>query len=456
MATLHKKDANHHYVFVKGAPEKILEMCSQVEDKDKRINFTKEKKEQFLKRFEQLSKQGLRLLSFAYKEVSGQVKELIEFKDWGEDLIFVGLVCLKDPLRQEAIEAVKICKKAGLKPIMITGDHKYTARAIALELGIPAEPENIMTGEELLKIEDKDLIHRIKEISVYARVTPQDKLRIIDAWQARKEVVAMTGDGINDAPALKAADIGVALGSGTDVTKETAELIILDDNFSTIVKAIEQGRVIYDNIRKVMTYLLSDSGNEIIIITGGIIFGLPLPLIAAQILWINIIVDGLPGLALTAEPEEKAVMTEKPQRIEKGFLDRRTKLLIGLISCLSGLITFGVFYFFWQKTGDVVLSRTVAFTTLSINSLIYIFSIRSLRYSIWQKNPFSNLLLIGAVIIGFGLQLLAVYLPALQNVLRTQALSWEQWKIILLVPCFVIIMVEIIKHFFIRKSLEAK
>ncbi|MFH1597501.1 MAG: HAD-IC family P-type ATPase [Patescibacteria group bacterium] len=456
MVTLNKKDSQKNYVFMKGAPEKVLAMCSRIDDDGKVIKLTEEKRQQFLKRFEQLSSQGLRLLSFAYKEVSAGIHQFVDFQEWGEKLIFVGFVSIKDPLRPETKQAIKICRKAGLKPIMITGDHKLTAKAIASELGIPAGIHNIMTGEEIMEISDKDLVARVKDITVYARVSPEDKLRIIDAWQARGEVVAMTGDGINDAPALKAADIGVALGSGTDVTKETAELIILDDNFSTIVKAIEQGRVIYDNIKKVILYLLSDSFTEIIIIVGGIILGFPLPLLAAQILWVNIVDDGLPNLALTAEPEEPEIMIESPQRVEKGFLDKEMKVLIGLISFITGIIILGIFYYFWQKTGDIVLARTAAFTALGIDSLLYVFSTRSVRHPIWHKNPFSNKLLVGAVFIGIFLQLAAIYTPFLQKVLRTTSLSWQQWQIIIPLTLVVIFFIELTKYIFIHKRIKVK
>lgn len=456
MVTLHKRNANRNYVFMKGAPEKVLAMSNRIDDDGKIINLSEEKHRQFLKRFEQLSSQGLRLLSFAYKEVSDGVHQFVDFKDWGEKLIFVGFVSIKDPLRPGTIEAIKICKKAGLRPVMITGDHKLTAKAIAIELGIPAAAQNIMTGEEIMKISDKELTEKVKDISVYARVSPEDKLRIVDAWQARGEIVAMTGDGVNDAPALKAADIGVALGSGTDVTKETAELIILDDNFSTIVSAIEQGRVIYDNIKKVILYLLSDSFTEIIIIVGGIILGFPLPLLAAQILWVNIVDDGLPNLALTVEPEEPEIMTESPQRVEQGFLDKEMKVLIGLISFVTGIIILGIFYYFWQKTGDIVIARTAAFTALGLDSLLYVFSTRSVRHPIWHKNPFSNKYLVGAVLIGILLQLAAIYTPFLQKVLRTTALNWEQWQVIIPATLIVIFFIELTKYFFIHKKVKVK
>jgi len=456
MVTLNKKSTSQNYVFLKGAPERVLNMCTQLADQNKTIKFTAEKKNQLLKRFEKLSSQGLRLLAFAYKEVPAKMTNFVDFKDWGEKLTFVGFVSIKDPLRPEAIEAIKICRKAGLKPVMITGDHKLTAKAIAKELGIPAKAENVLTGEEMMDMDDDQLMEKVKDISVYARVSPKDKLRIIDAWQARGEVVAMTGDGVNDAPALKSADIGVALGSGTDVTKETAELIILDDNFKTIVSAIEQGRVIYDNIKKVILYLLSDSFTEIIIIVGGIILGFPLPLLAAQILWVNIVDDGLPNLALTAEPEEKAVMVEPPNKIDKGFLDKEMKVLIVIISIVTGFITLGIFYYIWKKTGNIDLARTAAFTNLGIDSLFYVFSTRSVRYPIWRKNPFSNPWLLGAVVVGFTLQVLAVYTPFLQKFLRTTNLGWDQWKYIVMATVFVIIVIEVAKEIFIHQVHKRK
>jgi len=441
---------------MKGAPERVLDMSARVDVDGKVENITPARRQKLKKRFEYLSNKGLRIIALAHKPVQNDLTTLKETPGLYEDFVFVGLMGIKDPLRKEAKETIALCKSAGINIVMITGDHKLTAQAVAHELGLPAKSENIIEGEELSNLNITQLQKRVKKISVYARVTPKDKLRIVDAWQANGEVVAMTGDGVNDAPALRSADIGIAVGSGTDIAKETASLIILDDNFKTIVSAIRQGRVIFDNIRKMVLYLLSDSFSEVIIISLALLFGFPLPLLAAQILWINLVTDGFPNIALTVEPEEKAVMSEPPIKRSAPIVNIEMKVIIGVISVVTGLVTLALFYYYWKSTGDVTLARTIAFVSVGIDSLIYVFSCRSLRKPIWKKNPFANPYLVLAVIAGAALQLGAIYVPVMQRVLKTVPLTLEHWWAIGGAVLLVIMLIEIIKYIFIKSTNEKK
>ncbi|MDD5567169.1 MAG: HAD-IC family P-type ATPase [Patescibacteria group bacterium] len=452
MMTLHRDTKVHNIVYLKGAPEKILEMSSLIDIEGKLHHFLPHQRERIRRRYEHLSNKGLRIIALAFKFVPLEMKKLQESPALYENFAFVGLMGIKDPLRQEAKETIALCQRAGISTVMITGDHRLTAQAIAQELGLPARAENILDGDGLGKMNNTELQKRVRNISVYARVTPRDKLRIVDAWQAAGEVVAMTGDGVNDAPALRAADIGVAVGSGTDIAKETANLVILDNNFKTIVAAVKQGRVIFENIRKIVLYLMSDSFSEVIIIAGALFLGIPLPLLAAQILWINLVGDGLPNMALTVEPEEKHIMDERPIRRQASILDTEMKTLIGTISAVTGIVTLGLFYYFWKTTDDLNLARTMAFTSVGIDSLIYVFSCRSLRVSIFKQNPFSNPWLIIAVLGGMLLQFAAVYLGPIQKVLQTVPLTLEHWLIIGAAVVFVVLFIELLKYLFLQQK----
>jgi Ca2+-transporting ATPase len=449
MMTRHSYDHKHDIIFLKGAPEKVFEFSNFYFDKNKDQKFNAKAKDEFSKILQDLSKEGLRVLAGGYKIIPRNSKfldiEQIELKDF----TLVGLWALADPLRKETKETLDAALQAGIKTIIITGDNKFTAAKIASELGLQVEPKNILGGDDLALLSDEDLAEKISDIQVYARVTSADKLRIIKAWQKRGEVVSMTGDGVNDAPALKAADIGVAVASGSDVAKEVADLILLDNNFKTIVTAIKQGRVIFDNVRKVILYLLSDSFLQVTLILLAVLFGWPLPIATVQILWINLVTDGLPSLALTAEPEDKDVMNRPILKDKKSLLDFEGKFLIATISLVASVGALGVFWWFLQKTGDEDLARTVVFTAVGLSTLLYVFSIRSLKTSLFLSNPFKNKYLNGAVLVGLVLQLGAIYWPFLNKALHTQALTWSEWKVILLFLVAVISLIEIIKTIFI-------
>ncbi len=446
MATLHR-EAQGRMLYVKGAPEIVTGMCSQVKIEGKAVDFDDDKRKKFEEKFIELSKQGLRIIALAYKHTEGTTE--IQQTDL-QDLVFVGYVGIKDPLRKEAKATVAKCKAAGIATVMITGDHKLTAQAIAKELGMKFGEENIMEGKELDTISEHELNKRVKDIAVYARVTPEHKLRIVHAWQANEMVVAMTGDGINDSPAIKAADIGIALGSGTDVAKETADMVILDDNFDSIVSAVEEGRGIFDNIKKTVLYLMSDSFSEVLLVLGAIMLGLPVPITAAQILWINLVDDSFPSLAMTQEPKEPESMKEPPRGKKAEILDKEMKIIILIISSITGLMNLGRFYYVYSTTGDVDLARTIVFLSLGIDSLLYMFSVRSMRKMIWQKSIMSNPWLIFAFIGGVIFQIIPIYVPFLQPFINTVPLNFNHWMLALLPSVVVIVSIEATKYLFLH------
>ncbi|MCB9802748.1 HAD-IC family P-type ATPase [Candidatus Nomurabacteria bacterium] len=448
MVTRHSYDHQHDIIFFKGAPEKVFQFSDFYLNQNKVVKLNKAKRDHFLKVWQDLSSEGLRVLAGAYKLIPRKEKDIKICQTNPHDLIFVGLWGLSDPLRQDTKETIEIALKAGIKTIIITGDNKFTASKIAEDLGLKIEQKNILGGEDLLKMSDLELEKKIDEVQVYARVTPADKLRIVKAWQKKGEIVSMTGDGVNDAPALKAADIGVAVSSGSDVAKEVADLVLLDNNFKTIVTAIRQGRVIFDNVRKVILYLLSDSFSEIIIIFLAMLLGWPLPIATAQILWINLVSDGLPNLALTMEPEDEEAMNAKSKLNKKTLLDFEGKFLIFIISLITALSSLWIFWWFWRH-GDEDLARTVVFTALGLDTLFYVFSIRSLKHSIFTSHPFQNQYLNLAVVFGLFLQLAAIYLPFLNQALHTVPLTWSEWRVILVFLVGVILAIEIIKTIFI-------
>jgi P-type Ca2+ transporter type 2C len=451
MATLNKGANQNNIIYLKGAPEKVLNFCSQIEINGEAKKLTKELKKQVLDNFDELTSKGLRVLAAGYKPVKKTQKELAETDI--NDFIFLGVFALKDPLRKDAKRTIALCKSAGIKPVIITGDHRLTVKAIAEEIGLDVKAENILEGKDMDKISDEELREIVKDINVYARVSPKHKLRIVNAWQSHGHVVAMLGDGVNDAPALKASDIGVAVGSGTDVAKETADIVLLDDNFKIIVSAVKQGRVIFDNIRKVIVYLLSDSFTELILIAGSLIARLPMPITALQILYINIVDDGFPNVALTFEPAEKGVMKQKPRKKDEPILNSEMKFLIFIIGIVTDLILFALFIYLLKIDYAIDHIRTIMFTALAFDSLLYVFSAKSLRQNIWHMKLFDNKILLLAVAVGAGLQLFALYTPFMREAFDLVLLSSSEWLIIGGLAFVKISAIEAGKYIFITKHL---
>jgi Ca2+-transporting ATPase len=338
-----------------------------------------------------------------------------------EKLTYVGLIAMIDPPRPEVRDAVATCKTAGIRPIMITGDHPLTAHHIAGELGF-ATSQGLLTGQDLDAIDDRQLADAVTRVSVYARVSPEHKLNIVQALQGDGQIVAMTGDGVNDAPALKRADIGVAMGiTGTDVAKEAAEMVLQDDNFATIVAAVEEGRVIYDNIRKFIRYLLTCNSGEIWVMLIGPLLGMPLPLLPLQILWMNLVTDGLPALALSTEPAEPNTMQRPPYPPAESIFSRGVGRSIIWVGLVMGLAPLALGFSYWQAGNPAW--QTVGFTALVMSQMALALAVRSERESLWKMGIFSNRSMIGAILLTFILQLGVIYLPFAQELFGTMALT---------------------------------
>ncbi|MBI5622019.1 HAD-IC family P-type ATPase [Candidatus Falkowbacteria bacterium] len=450
MATVNENFVGAYGLLVKGAPEVLLARSAWWQQNGSKQALTAAQRQQLLSRFDALTSKGLRLLAVAYKPLTA--KPVHHLTDLVNDLIFAGVMVLKDPLRSDARQTIALCRQAGIRPILITGDHRLTARSVAAEASIATGQESVLEGKDLDALGDAAFAQKVKTINVYARVEPRHKIRIVEELQRQGEVVAMAGDGVNDAPAIKAADIGIALGSGTDVAKETADIVLLDDNFATIVAAVRGGRVIFDNIKKVILYLLFSGFSEIILIGGAIVLDLPLPLLATQILWINIVQDSWPVFALSADPEERGIMAEAPSGRRQTIFDGQMKALIFFSGILTSAILFGIFYYFYQSGADIMALRTFIFASLAMTSLLYIYACRSLRSAIGSYNPFGNHYLNVSLLFGLFLLALAVYWPLLQRLLHTTALPWQDWLILLSIGLFNLLVIELTKKIFILKN----
>jgi Ca2+-transporting ATPase len=359
-----------------------------------------------------------------------------------QEMTFIGLVGMIDPPRPEVREAVATAKAAGIRPVMITGDHPLTARQIAWELDIAADGQPL-TGRDLAQMSVDELEEVVDQVAVYARVSPEHKLKIVQAFQDRGQIVAMTGDGVNDAPALKKADIGVAMGiTGTDVSKEAADMVLLDDNFATIVAAVKEGRTIYDNIRKFVKYTLTSNAGEIWVMLLAPLAGMPLPLLPLQILWINLVTDGLPGLALGVEPSERDTMDRPPHHPQENIFGRGLGRHVAWVGLLMGLVSLGMGYWMWRTGWDNW--QTMLFTTLTLSQMGHALAVRS-RDSLFKVGLLSNRALLGAVLLTFVLQMAVVYVPFLQNLFRTDALSLGELLLSLILSTVVFWGVELEK-----------
>jgi Ca2+-transporting ATPase len=431
-----------YVVFAKGAVNSLLEICDRVWVDD----HVEEMDEEWCQRIDEadneLAKNGVRVLGVACKSQDVLPEEDHE-EELEKELIFVGLVGMIDPARPEVKEAVATCKTAGIRPIMITGDHPLTARYIAEELGI-ADNGSILTGQDLAGMTLEDLEEVVADVSVYARVSPEHKLKIVESLQNRGQIAAMTGDGVNDAPALKKSDIGVAMGiTGTDVSKEAADMVLLDDNFTTIVNAIEEGRTIYDNIRRFIKYTLTSNAGEIWVMVLAPFLGMPLPLVPLQILWINLVTDGLPGLAMTVEPAERDVMTRPPYKPDESVFSRGVGRQILLYGFLMGLVSLAVGYYFWSMGHPYW--RTIVFTTITLSQMGNALAIRSNRDSLFRIGLLSNKAMLGAVLLTLVTQLAVVYIPFLQSLFKTGPLTAPELVLCLLLSTVVFWAIEIEK-----------
>lgn len=454
--TVVRRDKDKLLVFVKGAPDILLEDCIEIEENGAKRSLTTEDRESILKINDDLADAAMRVLAVAYKILSNKPEkyeaELIE-----SGLIFLGLIAMIDPPREEVKKAIAECKGAGIKTVMITGDHKNTAVAIARELKFFKDDSLALSGEELDKLGDEEFDKLVERIPVYARVSPEHKLRIVRAWRKRGEITAMTGDGVNDAPAVKEADIGVAMGiTGTDVTKEVSDMVITDDNFASIVAAVEEGRGIYDNIRKFVHYLLSCNAGEILVMFASTLIGWPIPLLPIHILWVNLVTDGLPALALGVDTVDAGIMQRPPRPANEAVVTAPRVFLMlyqGAFIAVCSLLAFA-FVLFIEKEG-IGRARTACFIVLSCSQLFHSFNCRNMRESLFKIGIFTNKKLILATGVSFLLQMAVVYVVFLQKIFKTEPLGAFDWFLVIIISSFPLWAVEIAKGINRRSALKS-
>jgi Ca2+-transporting ATPase len=426
---------NQPEIYTKGAVEVVLPLCRYVLWGEHSVGLDRAHRAAILTANETMAQNALRVLAVAYRPARTGEPEA----QWERDLIFMGLVGMIDPPRPEAIQAVRLARQAGIQTVMITGDHPNTAQAVAHELGMLGSQDEVLTGRQLDALSDEELAQRVDRIRVYARVSPPHKLRVVKAWKQRGDVVAMTGDGVNDAPAVKEADIGIAMGlTGTDVTKEASAMILTDDNFATIVRAVAEGRAIYDNIRKFIRYLLSCNIGEVLVMFLAAFLGMPLPLLPIQILLVNLVTDGLPALALGVDPPSPDVMSRPPRPPKESVFARGlgTKIAFrGVLIGVSTLVVFGL------ALGPLTLglrtARTMALATLVFSQLFHVFDVRSDKRSFWEVGIWSNPWAVVAVASSVAMLLSVIYLPSLAILFKVSPLSAQAWILVMLASTFV-------------------
>jgi len=442
--------------FVKGAPDVILELCTRQIEGGQTIDLTDAQRGAILEQNHSMASGALRVLAVACRPLA-QLPSAINPDSVEQDLIFVGLLGMIDPPRPEVIDALKRSRGAGLKNIMVTGDYQDTAAAIARDIGLLTPGGLVLTGPEIEKLSDQELADRVDKLEVCCRVSPQHKTRIVDALKSRGHVVAMTGDGVNDAPALKRANIGIAMGiTGSDVAKQTADMILTDDNFASIVAAIEQGRIIYSNIRKFVYFLLACNVGEILIIFGSMVIGLPIPLKPVQLLWLNLVTDGAPALALGLEKGDPDIMTDPPRSPTEPVINRDMAIGIGVVGLVDALAVLAVFYLALQRyPGQLAVAQTIAFATLCCSELIRAFTARSEHHSVFSIGIFSNRAMVWAVGVSFLLVLVVIYVPFLRPFFDTEPLTVNDW--LFMMPFFFAspLAMELLKVYFRSRAARA-
>jgi Ca2+-transporting ATPase len=435
MSTLHETEGQGSVAYTKGAPESVLNVCGLEMTNEGEIPLSRERKDLILSLTEDMALKGYRMLGFSVS-FHGRMEK---------DMVFLGIVGMKDQVRPEAADAVQSARRAGIRTIMITGDHRLTATAIGREVGLIRSEDEAINCRDLDGLSERDFTRAVAKTSVFARAAPEHKVRIVSALKDTGEIVAMTGDGVNDAPSLKMADIGVAMGrTGTDVAKEASDMIITDDNFASIVSAVEEGRSIYDNIRKVIQFLLSCNMGEVCVMLAAILAGWPLPFIALQILWINLVTDSFPALALVTEPKEPDIMSRKPRNPKEGAI---TQDMIASILVSAGIITAGTLVVFWYNffhlDRSLALSRTITLTTMVFFQMWTAIASRSTTHTMAQIGWFSNRKLLMAIGISVALMMPVIYVPAVQETFGTASLGWIEWAEIAAVSVFGFVAVEI-------------
>jgi Ca2+-transporting ATPase len=455
MTTVNKMSESSTRINVKGGLDEVLSVCDKIIIHGKIRPIVNEDKKLILLANETMANSALRVLAMAYKDLP-EAPQNVQIGDLENGLIFIGMLGMIDPARPEVIEAVARCNTAGIRPVMITGDHKSTAMAIAREIGIFREGDTAITGAELEKLSDEEFSNNVSKYAVYARVAPEHKVRIVKAWQSRGEVVAMTGDGVNDAPALKVADIGAAMGIvGTDVAKGAADMVLTDDNFATIVSAIEEGRRIYDNILKAIQFLLSTNIGEIFLLLVTSIFNLGTPLLPIHILWVNLVTDSLPALALSVDPAEKEIMNRKPRNSKKGFMTNGMVWRIMYQGIMIGAIPLAAFIIGLHEQG-VALGQTMAFATLMFAQLAHVRNLHSNTRSSLTISPFKNIPLIVAIAVSAALALIVLLIPPIRDAFSLTELDGNHWLAVVLMSLVPILVVDIFKLFRINTTRDER
>lgn len=450
IASFHEINSNTYRIFISGAPEILIQKSAIGESELREFN----------NEYEKLSSSGYRVIGLATRDINNhpgfeKLKDE-ELHNFIKDLKFEGFVTIRDPIRKDVKKTIEEAREAGIKIRMITGDHKLTAMSVGRDLGFMSTNESIIDGIQLDNTTDEQLETSIGRYDIFARVTPAHKIRIIKAYQKRGEVVAMTGDGINDAPAVKMADIGIAIGTGSEVTKEAADLVLLNNSFSSIEAAIKQGRVTFDNIRKLVVKQLSNSFTALLLIMSSLIFRVPLAVTAIQILWTNLVEDGLPSVALAFEPAEKDVMKRKPVKRGMPIMDKMAKIIIFVMAIISDFILVGLFlYLFFSTNMDLERIRTIIFMTLGIDSLLFTFSIKSLNTSIFKTNLLNNHYLLFSIAVGLILMFGAVYLPVFNKFLKTVPLNINEVLLVFVLVFIQIALIEIVKWRFRVSALKS-
>lgn len=455
-----EEESGEIWALIVGAPDVLLNRVKKLQILNRYENIITFEYSVVKEAVDAMAKDGLRVLAVCSKKIENRsvIQKHIASGDFTEiisGLNLVGLIGLKDPIRPDVRDFLEISRKAGIRTVMVTGDHPYTARAVAKEIGLVAKEKYLpetAEGKDIINLDVKDLGYKVRNIDIFSRVTPEQKLKITEAWQSQGEVVAVIGDGVNDAAALRRADIGVALAQGVDLAKDASGLVLLENSFSVLVKAIQEGRVISDNIKKVVAYLLSTSLTEIVLVGLSLLFGWPLPVLAVQILWVNLVNESLPAVALAMDPAERDVMDLKPQDASSPIVDNFIRFLIGVVGCVSAVILFLMFIFFKFSFNNTAYAQSVVFVGLGVSALFSSFSVRSLRQPIWDIPFFENRYLLGATAVGILLLASAVYLPPLRFILRSQPIGFLDWVIILGAGVFNIILIETAKWFFVKKS----
>ena len=456
-----REDENkERWAIVAGAPEALWGHIKKIQVLNRYENALPFEMAVVKESVDSLARSGLRVIAVAAKKIEpsgiwGKNLSASAIKEIISGLSLAGLVGLKDPIREDVKDFLAMSRRAGIRTVMVTGDHIFTAKTVAREVGLTpknrAQAEAI-EGKDIDSLDAKELAHRVRNVDIFARVTPAQKLKITEAWQSQGELVAVVGDGVNDALALRQADVGVALASGVDLSREASDLILLDNNFSVLVKAVREGRVILENIKKIIAYLLSTSLTEIILVALSLFFGLPIAVTAVQILWVNLVQESLPAIALAMDPAEAEVMDVPPRSPRRPALDAFTVFLVAAIGLVSAAALFLMFVFFKESFGSVGYARSVVFVGLGVSAILFTFSIRSLSKPIWEIRFFETRQLVGSAAAGFALLAAAVYWPPLQLLLKSQPIGFLEWLVVFVVGILNVLLVEAAKWFFIRKG----